>query len=608
MGIFSWQSLGEEGGISATLACRHHSNTAETSAITNQERYSAWGRSVVDIERRMSGGPLYALIGGSATVSILSFWEGMLFIKANTAITWQESTRFVFRYSISQLIPSVVWHSQPPQTIARLMGISSEYFYTSPLDAPPKRTLTLNKLRALRGAIAGSVVLSQVFALMDVISQSHNAYAERIQQGREPPLEDSSRKGVVIWLAGETSLMTNLTMAREGRRHLFPIYEDPEHPDVQTMINKHASGCQDVDTSETSSTPWLSSLLYCMQQDSQDQGPSIPRVPIYWKVQDGRYSHASSWQGMKIPENWLFDLPNTNEKLLMLEADATSGTNTSMSLKRGMLKDFDLDLYEVAQGFTQLVSLVEHRHLKNHNHTKYKAMRVLLVDPEAIFQSGGGRQTTAREHTVELGLADVIVDARTPLLYSMTKWLEAFHQYVDKKGKNTTSKNTRWNKRKSKAVILETPEEDWFLSIRDELDRFGYTVMDRADALKEFGSLEGIPVFIYEKTTSETFHTVRQFVQLGMLHPKQVCAMCPRPWSLEALMGSRVPGVTYICSADLYDRLLRWVRDHALHGRTAEEIQKPLDETLPEIMNDVMNQNVEALQAFQTIENQQIER
>eukprot|EP00543_Licmophora_paradoxa_P010126 CAMPEP_0202471786 /NCGR_PEP_ID=MMETSP1360-20130828/85729_1 /ASSEMBLY_ACC=CAM_ASM_000848 /TAXON_ID=515479 /ORGANISM="Licmophora paradoxa, Strain CCMP2313" /LENGTH=76 /DNA_ID=CAMNT_0049098001 /DNA_START=74 /DNA_END=301 /DNA_ORIENTATION=- len=76
-------------------------------------------------------------------------------------------------------------------------------------------------MSALRGAIAGSVILSQVFALTDVLSNSRAAYADRIRHGREPPLEDSSRKGVVIRLAGERSLVTNLTMARQGRRHLF---------------------------------------------------------------------------------------------------------------------------------------------------------------------------------------------------------------------------------------------------------------------------------------------------------------------------------------------------------------------------------------------------
>ena len=60
-------------------------------------------------------------------------------------------------------------------------------------------------------------------------------------------------------------------------------------------------------------------------------------------------------------------------------------------------------------------------------------MRILLVDPEAVFTSGGGRQMTARAHAAELGLADVIVDARKPLIYSMTTWLQQYNN-KNKKG------------------------------------------------------------------------------------------------------------------------------------------------------------------------------
>ena len=84
-----------------------------------------------------------------------------------------------------------------------------------------------------------------------------------------------------------------------------------------------------------------------------------------------------------------------------------------MSLQRGMAHDFHLDLYEVAQGFHQLKTLCQAK--------EFTTLRVLLLDPEAIYWSGGGRSTTVRDHVIELGFADVIVDSRAPLLHAITK-------------------------------------------------------------------------------------------------------------------------------------------------------------------------------------------
>lgn len=53
---------------------------------------------------------------------------------------------------------------------------------------PPKRVLWTKILCALRGAVAGSVVLSNVIALTSLWQRAREDYAERIRLGREPPL------------------------------------------------------------------------------------------------------------------------------------------------------------------------------------------------------------------------------------------------------------------------------------------------------------------------------------------------------------------------------------------------------------------------------------
>ena len=595
--------------------------TSQVMTTSNSMTPEEWGCSVRrllrDCSSRMADGPAYALIGGSCAVWGIGLVEGIGCLKTNNNYTFQQKARFVVRYSLSQLIPSIVWGTQKPTTIAKDMKICPKQLYDCPMDAPPRRTLFLNRMIAFRGAIAGSVILSQVFALTDVLSNSRHAYSDRIRNGREPPLDDSTRHGVVIRLAGERSLVTNLTMARQGRRHLFPIFEDPTTPDVQNLIQVHASGLnqsivEEVKTQEqkmahiqkrmtqaaelrqkrngstdlrpvamsVSASP-LTALLERIQNwvsafegggggSSSGNGgtkTSIPRVPLYWQVNDGRYSHSSTWHGLFVPQTWLFDVQGSDEKLLLLEADATDGSREAMSLRRGNTDDFDLDLYEVAQGFTHLSTLVESK-------VPYSVVRILLVDPEAVFRSGGGRITTAREHTMELGLADIVVDARAPLVYAFSEWLKSCDAKHD-------------------AVILETPVQEWFESIQAELARIGYRVMDRAEALEEFGSLKGIPFFVYEKTTADTIHTIRQLVGLGMLESNQVCAFCPRHLALESLRQSQMPGVKYISSTDIYDRLLRWVRHRLLEGHDAYDIQNHLDHHLDAIMQCIQHNGEE---------------
>jgi hypothetical protein len=273
-------------------------------------------------------------------------------------------------------------------------------------------------------------------------------------------------------------------------------------------------------------------------------------------------------------------------------------------LHRRPTDHMDLDLYEVAQGFTQLQSLVEpdskvqeeQEEQQQEKDESFETMRILLMDPEAVFMSGGGRQCTAREHAEELGLADVIVDGRNPLIYSMVTWLENYNQQQEPQP--PTKK--RFSKLHHQPVILETPRKDWFLYIQQELKEHGYQVMDRADALAHYGSLQAIPFMLYERNTADTLHTVRQLIASQMTCPTQMCALCPRPWMLEAIMGAKIDGVQYICSSDIHDRLLRWVRRQALQGKSAREIQTKLDTHMPQVLHEAVTQEQYASRQYAT--------
>lgn len=148
------------------------------------------------------------------------------------------------------------------------------------------------------------------------------AYEDRCAKGREPPLPSSGGTnegaGVVIRMAGNESNVTDFSLALLGRRAVFPIFEDGQRPNVKQLLR-----------------------LY-----SKPKG-GLPTVPIYWQVNNGRYSHADSWDRLRIPQEWIFTTAQ-GEKLLVLEADATSGQQSSLSLKRTYdSRELDLDLCEL---------------------------------------------------------------------------------------------------------------------------------------------------------------------------------------------------------------------------------------------------------------------
>lgn len=507
-------------------------SSPENEAMTKTERWAVAKRILSDAGDRLAVGPILALAGGGGTVFCLAFWEGWSSIRTDANVT--SKLHFTFRYALGQMIPSVVWASQPAEIIARNIGLDPRLLWGN--ATPPRSALLINRLSAIRGALAGSVLLSQVFSLTEVAAAAKAAYSERVKQGKEAPLDDPSQTGVVLRLAGNTSNVTILSMYRQGRRKLFPIFEEHDHPCVKQLVKEHGN----------------------------IKG-GAPQVPIFWQVDDGRYSHGGSWRGLVIPKQWLFD-----GRLLVLEADATTGGPEAMSLQRGMAHDFDLDLYEVAQGFHQLKMLCRAK--------EFTTLRVLLVDTEAIYLSGGGRSTSVRDHVIELGLADIIVDSRAPLLHAITKWLEKVE---------STVKVPRREERRP--IILETPHKSWFSSIRGELESRGYDVMDRCKAAELYGpqASRQLPFLVYEKTTADTIHTIRQLVQRELCDQDKVCALAPRADFLEFSDMIDVSNLTFISSSDIFDRLLKWVRTKAIEGVEVKEIQRQLDYELDAVVAQI---------------------
>eukprot|EP00977_Amphora_coffeiformis_P007993 scaffold1803_cov92-Amphora_coffeaeformis.AAC.16 len=472
-------------------------------------------------------GPTTAIGMGTAVTWLIGVREGWLQTK-------KPSWYFCARYGVAQVIPSLIWGTQPATLMAQLSKTPTENIYTTLESMPPKRRLAVTRLCALRGAVAGSVLLSQVVALMGVVLTAREAYEQHCNDGREPPLESSRSPsgGVVIRLAGRESNVTDFSLATWGRRGVFPIFEE-------------AKRCKDL------------MRLYA----------SPHTVPLFWAVDNGAYSQKESWKGLKIPKHWFFKTAE-GKNLLVLEADATKGENDSFSLQHmGLANDLDLDLYEVAQGFDQLQSLARK------HHKDFQVLRVLLVDTEMRHVSGGGREAMVRDYVSELNLSDIVIDARAPLMEEMLTWLRS----VRTPGM-TTKKSALSRKNLEALVILETPKKDWFLSIQSELAPYGYKIIDRADAVKYGKTAAELPVVVYEESSADTIHTIRQLVKAGIVTATKTLALMTDYEGTQLAKVRLPPGASSICSSHIYFQLLAWVRYQALRHQDYGKIQKDLDE------------------------------
>jgi len=529
--------------------------------------------------------PIYGVGAGAATCWCLAAVEGSLHLQPPSS-SWDlivPKTHYVLRYATHNVIPSLIWETQPPAALVESSRylrsrLSASDVFFSKASLPASRAMKIRTLCSLRGAVAGTVLLSNVIGLTTLWQQARQDFANRILQGREPPLRSTSSShthrpqqndGTTIRLAGVRSNVTQLPL-QQGRA-LWPIYEQADK--VLHVVTEY--GCP----------------------DQQNGSASLPSQPVYWQVDDGAYSKASSWKGMKIPWNWLYTV-NDGTKLLYLEADATEGDEQALAMRQhdktfaqgqhqrlGLWKSWssqketndteeseklDLDLREVAQGFRRLSQLVG-----NDDEQPFKVVRVLLVDPTVIVESGGGRRMTVREQVTELKLTDILVDARESLLCAVLEWLSQCS------GTNQAYNSMR-NKNQLRPVILETPSKAWFHSIQTELRKHGYEVMDRSQLDDNATDLP--PMLVYERSGADTVHTIHEYIEQSIVKdPSQVCALLTsyeEVGDVAALNDSLQKGLAVgcICSSVLHDSALEWVRQKCLQGVPASQIQKELDE------------------------------
>ena len=413
---------------------------------------------------------------------------------------------FALRYGLANILPSLIWSSQEAELVARVAGLDPGSVLAD-LDGPDgaARAAWAFDLYTLRALLGGFAFINYVLRVAGIASEARGAYRERVLAGREPPPPCAG--GRVVRLAGRVSDVTELGLARG--RALWPVYKEADP--VAPLVDAHGGG----------------------------------RLPVYWRVGAGAYGDAVSWRDLAIGPEWLLR-SRAGQGVLLLEADATVSEN---ALALGTERP-DLDLQEAAQGFRALARCAE----RGDAHPD-RVVRVLLADLGQAFTTGGGHRYTLRGWVERYREADLLVDARAPLVEAVLAWLGT---------------------QGGKTVAFNTHHRACFDTLGTVLGRHGHRVVDSS----QLDPGAPLPRLVYHRTTADTVHVVRALVTRHEVAPERCCALVDRVEGLDAIaelgdeVGVRVPA---ICSAALYDTLLDEVRARILDDASDAEVQAWLD-------------------------------
>jgi len=331
---------------------------------------------------------------------------------------------FVLRYSLEQLFPSVVWMSQDATLVATACGLDPATILNdmSGKDVhSANRVLLTTLLSTSRYFFAGFMMIAQLFRAANLSMRTFALYEERIQLGREPPLVTDQ---LVVRFCGRDSHVSELSLKRMSM-HIFPVFEDPQR--VQFLVWKHSEQ---------------------------------KRRPVYWCVAPGLYGSAYSWVHFPADANcFLSGIHNPDDKILVLEADATNG-NDPLTLGE---KAMDLTLEDASQGFRRILELYAAQGLMRGKH--FRTLRVYLGNSMETAMTGGGHLYTLRHRIHYAKEIDVLIDSRASVLHKILEWCE-----------HVTGPTPEQRK-----LFFQTSSRDYFLNLQKLLQQYGYEIYDPLD-------------------------------------------------------------------------------------------------------------------------------
>jgi hypothetical protein len=421
------------------------------------------------------------------------------------------------RYGIENFLPfSAIWSSKPIDLIAQNMHMGQKFMQELTLRlADPSIKEKMINMWGWRSFIVGFFGISEVVNLVNSLRSQGEKYHQRVLKGRETLFTGNGEKR--IRLAGSQSDVTEFSFLQKKRNDIIPIIEDPEK---------------------------MAPFIYLLTK-----GGKIPRV---WQVDSGSYGRKHSWEGFKFSSDWLIRT-NTNEKILIIEADASVGEE-ALALSDEESSN-DLDLQEVSQARRSLIDLAEKGKVNPD-----RTVVVLLANPNQTIMTGGGNKTTLRQEIQELHQADILIDAQAPLILEVLNWL----------------KNVSPTER---TIVFDTNNSKYFQTIKEKLGKLGWRVLDRQE--KDKYDPEITPRLVYHKTTADTIDKVATLVGIQGIPPSICCALIDRGEGLVELeeinekLGENK--IAHVCSAEIYDRLFEEVYQRLKEGEDPQVIQKSLD-------------------------------
>lgn len=618
----------------------------------NRRRQATWSilRLAAD---RLADPPTLHLLAASVGATLgISVMEGALMCQEWPSLSslaeggsW-ETPRFLFWYSVEQVLPSIVWTSQDPLWVARSLGQDPSVILRDFSNPTPEMATTLLRLRTLevsRYLVAGFMMIASIVRAAGVSAGAFVAYEKNIENGRQPPLSlpeniSSSAAGSVIRLCGQLSYTTEVSLQRMGC-HLVPIFENPDR--VKSLVWSHSEGL---------------------------------RTPVYWCVPEGKYGSAYSWNDFPTEPTALAPVEGTSERMLILEADATN-PNDPLALGNSAL---DLTFDEASQGFRR----IEDRFKQHLPDETFRTLRVYLGNSMEISQTGGGYAYTLRHRIKYAKEVDVLIDSRAPVLQKIIDWCRRVAG-------------------EDKRLFFQTSSREYFLSLQRILRCYGYEIYDPLilrgmrltnksslsdllkssdgarngqktmleelwedpdsyELLQEDGVLEflqdsnafvgeknsemqrhvvqmlRLPRLVHMPTTAETVNAVEALINSGKVTATNCCAIMERQegvMALESVLhqhsnlvkstgeryrwvhetsnahsesgGSKTAaskpsqrrnGLQLICTSSIYDELFSQVRIWSRMGFSSNKIQREIDLQFCDILDHVNGEGREAMQ------------
>jgi len=431
-------------------------------------------------------------------------------------------SKFALRYAVENLLPSVIWGSRPAELISLVTtGGTDALKQFSQTSADAAIQLKIAGLYTLRSVLAGFWGISKVMQASGIGREIKASLRQRITEGEE--FLTGGVKERVMRLAGTQSDVTSLSLREDGK-HMLPFFEDPGL--IASLVDKYSN-----------------------------QG----KTPFMWHVLSGKYGEASSWQGFRVKPDWYLNTQG-NKKLLVIEADASVG---EQALALGSESSNDLTLLEVAQAKDSLTKIANKNKQKDRPD---QVITVLLVDSQQKIIFGDKSEITVREQVNQLHEADIVIDAKAPLILGIKSWLDSLGIPTE-----------------NQTLIFDTDNQEYFGTIKKMMESLDWQVVGRGQT----GEYRDSPRLVYYATTTDTAHTVKSLISSEQVAPEKCCGLFDKVDGVDKIeefakeKGINIPSV---CSAQIYNGWFKAVRMFLRMDMPPQEIQSGIDKIFAPVL------------------------